>query len=106
MLFTNENWIDSNKLSFDLKRNQRSVSRSLLLFEERGVLEIEKSENGYRLNPQNAELLSLIKALHNEHQLRPHKIYELIYSPLKKARNFANAFNLSLINKKKEDKDG
>lgn len=77
-------------ISDHLRSTPVSVERRLQSLEKLNL--IEKSENTFRYRPSTKEKADVIDELSELYKTRRQTIFELIFSPLKKIRNFAEAF--------------
>ena len=88
-------------LASELRSNPNSAqSRSQVLRDLNIIREKAGSENEFYYDPSNQELASIVDELSQHYRIQRHKIFELIFSPLKRARDFAEAF------KKSDPKEG
>lgn len=102
-----ESWIDSMEITKELRRNPTSVAKTLQLLHQRGFLnKDELNPSRYKYHGRTEKFNQLIEELLREYEVRPHAILELIFSPMKRARTFADAFRLSKSNKPNGDKNG
>jgi hypothetical protein len=99
---TRERVWTAEQLSFELRTNPESTRSRLDLLRRLNLLEVSPtSPPSFRYSP-SPDMDRIITALGEVHKVRPHKVYELIFSSLKRARKFLNAFTLP---SKKEDDD-
>lgn len=92
-------------LSHEMRGNALSVANRLETLTRIGV--VVKDENSeYLYQPQTTDLETLVDRLATAYKVRRHQILELIFSPMKRARNFADAFLLTGPGKKDEDSNG
>lgn len=97
-----ERFWTAQQVSVELRTNAESAANRLNLLRTIGILDVkDPSEPSYRYNP-SPEIDHVVRKLGEEYKIRPHKIYELIFSSLKRARKFLNAFTMR---DKKEDGD-
>jgi hypothetical protein len=76
-----------------LKTNDTSVAKRLASLKAADLLEqCGTDPDLYRYSPKTPEIDSTINALEDAYKVMRHRIFELIFSPMKKARNFADAF--------------
>jgi hypothetical protein len=77
-----------------LKTNPSSVANRLARLKDQDFLEQTNAGNPatYRYKPKSPEIASVIDMVAQAYTVRRHTIYELIFSPMKKARSFADAF--------------
>lgn len=97
-----QQWQTAGDISRLLRSSQSSVQGRLTLLVQLGIAE-EKSDSAgaFRYQPQNPELNELVTQLLEEYRLRRHGLLELIFSPAKQARKFADAFVLGKDSDKK-----
>jgi len=98
LLFIRSNsdkWFNASQISAELRSNPTSIANRLSRLANIGL--IEEDNDLIRFLPNNDELKAIVTELSNEYLLRRHRIFELIFSSSKTARQFANAF---IVNKK------
>lgn len=98
-----EREFDAEEVAKELRANIGACAKYLEVLTTMGLL---KGSGSYRYEPDSAELDTVIKHLIDSYKIRPHKVMELIFSNSKKARNFADAFNLSKSTKRDEEDNG
>lgn len=86
----NRSW-SSEQVSVELRSTPLSVAGRLVVLKRLGLLQVNESEC-YQYSPTNNEIEDLTNKLIEVYRIKPHKVLELIFSPLKKVRNFADAF--------------
>lgn len=80
-------------VSDQLRTNPESTSRKLENLVAMGlVTRVEESAETYRFDAGSQSNDELVAKLAEDYRIRPHKVLELIFSPTKKARSFADAF--------------
>jgi predicted transcriptional regulator len=77
----------------------QSLKRAMLV--EQDTVHAEQYKYVFR-----SEVDSVISTLIDEYNLRRHRVLQLIFSPLKKGRDFADAFRVSKPNKDSGDNNG
>jgi hypothetical protein len=93
------------KLAVELRGNISSATQSLDKLKALKIIKEADGNDAYIYGPDDSGLDEMIEELAEEYRVQRHKVYELIYSPLKRARAFAEAFQLG-SKEKKEDTDG
>ena len=88
----------SQEVSNELRSTPISVGSRLESLERLFLL--EKSDKGYKYHPQSDELRATVDQLNEIYKVRRQKIFELIFSPMKKAKHFADAFMVHKPTKK------
>lgn len=88
----------------ELRASSSSVTNRLLVIKALGLIETD-SQGQVRYKPKNAEIAELVDGLAEGYRVRKHRVLEIIFSPLKRAKSFADAFVIS-GGKKNGDKDG
>ncbi len=88
---------NSHSLSAELRSNPQSVLNRLTSLEEQGLVSCAEPDARTELSkfsyaPRTEDLDAAVAELAEIYKVRPHKIFELIFSPLKKGRQFADAF--------------
>jgi len=89
-------------LSRELRNNPSSVEKYVKKFEAMKVLRQQGSEE-FVFDDSRSEYRGVIDELVEADRVQRHKVYELVHSPLKRARDFSDAFLLSNPDGKKED---
>jgi DNA-binding HxlR family transcriptional regulator len=99
---------DVDSLNDRLRSSRRSIQHRLntliglrLITEARD--ETREAKVGYYYTPANEEVESLISELWKAYEVNRYTLFALIFSPMKKARYFADAFRIS---KSPEDEEG
>lgn len=90
-------------VSDEMRRSPDSCELRLRSLEDAGFLTVDGNQE-YHYVPASPEVDAVIGSLEDAYRIRPHKVLELIFSPMKKARGFADAFMMK--RKKSEDPDG
>lgn len=94
-------------LAHEMRSSANSVSRRLENLKRLGLIQENKTDpNLYRYHLRNSELEEVLEELNDTYKVKKQKILELIFSPLKKGRHFANAFVVNPPKKDGEDSDG
>lgn len=108
LLFMRQNRESSYECSFisnELRSNPQSVLNRLHTLQKIGF--VDERDGRFQYAPENEELDNVVAELADVYKVRPHKIFELIFSPLKKGRVFADAFVVTKPDaNKKEPTDG
>ena len=95
---------NAKTLAQELRNNAASVAQYLQKLENLSIVnKITSSSEEYSYNSSNTELHALIEELSQAYRVHTQSVIESIYSPLKKARDFSQAF---VLGGKKEDSDG
>jgi hypothetical protein len=88
-----DTWHSFEEIGNDLRLNPTSVGNRLRKFNEQGL--IEKAEDSERfLFKSGSPVENIISELSEHYRIRKHRVFELIFSPSKKARVFADAFGV------------
>jgi hypothetical protein len=91
-------------ISEQLRSTEASVSLRMAALARSGLIEGDEA-SGYKFFARRQDLAALLNQLEEAHRTMRYRVLELIFSPLKKARNFADAFVVSNP-KKSEDENG
>lgn len=94
-----EKWFSADQISAELRSNPKSISNRLKRLASIGLLEQDNGKDLFRFQPSSKELKEITNELANEYLLRRHRIFEIIFSSSKTARQFANAFIVTKSNK-------
>lgn len=94
---------DAESLSNELRSSPTSMKGRLKTLKSLKLIQERSNPKGYVYSPSTHELDLLLGELFVEYQTKRHRVLELIFSPLKRARDFADAFRLS---SSEEDEDG
>lgn len=93
----------SAQVSAELRSSPKSVLNRLVALEQFGFLSrASDGEDDFQYRPKSDELDTAVSELADAYKIRPQKVFELIFSPLKKSRHFADAF---LVTKPKKGND-
>jgi len=93
-----EKGLTEQQISSELRSTSASVSNRLISLQEMNL--IKKIGTEYKYAPETEELKQLIDLLDETYKLKRQTLLELIFSPLKKARHFAEAFIITKNSKK------
>lgn len=101
-----ETFFDADSLSRELRLSSSTAAASLNLIFKTGLLSEDENKKGwFRYHAQSSLVDQTVARLYELYKIKPHKIFELIFSPAKRARPFADAFALTK-NHKPEDENG
>jgi predicted transcriptional regulator len=96
----NSKW-NADQIAQELRSSSKSVSTRLNSLVGIGLLEaLPESKGLYQYKSASSEFETILDELNETYKIRRQAIFELIFSPLKKGRHFANAF---LVNPSKKD---
>lgn len=102
-----EKWWTARAISEELRTSAASVSNRLKVLQGTGLIIASEDSTSFRYSPRTPELGRLIDDLAEIYKVRKHTVLQLIFSPMKRARNFADAFVITgSDNKKSEDENG
>ncbi len=91
-------------LASELRSNPNSAeSRSQVLHALQIIREKPGVSGEFYYDPENRDYAAIVDELAQHYRIQRHKIFELIFSPLKKARDFAEAFKKSDPKEGKQD---
>jgi hypothetical protein len=94
------------EITKELRSSPSSVrSRLVSLITKGFVLAEGNSANSFRYITQKNDIESVLTELTEEYKVRRHLVLEIIFSPLKKAKGFADSFIFGGTNKKFEEDD-
>lgn len=91
----------SQELQLALRSNLNSIEKRLAILAWYKF--IEKQGGLFYFRPKDPQIIQILQGLTGVYKVQRHKIYELIFSPMKKCRDFAEAF---LITKPPDSKGG
>ncbi len=98
---------NSDSIAHELRSSDNSVSKRLGTLKSNGFLEVDSHQTGYcRYKPGDDDFEEMLEELAEVYKLRKQKVLELIFSPLKKGRHFANAFLVKPLKVEKDQEDG
>ncbi len=100
---------NSDSIAHEFRSSGNSVSTRLDTLKSIGFIEEDSLQIGHcRYKHGDADTETMLEELAEVYKLRKQKILELIFSPLKKGRHFANAFLVKplKVEKDQEDSDG
>jgi Mn-dependent DtxR family transcriptional regulator len=95
----------ASQISGQLRSSEASVSGRLASLANAGLIDGDPV-NGFRYAPKNKEIFALVDQLSESYRILRHRVLELIFSPMKRARSFADAFVVSKPGGKNEDENG
>jgi predicted transcriptional regulator len=98
-----DQWQTADEISKVLRSNQSSVQGRLDFLTSLGITEQQgQGSNQFRYQPNKDEFDSVIAELLEEYKVRRHRILEMIFSPAKQVRKFADAFVIGKDSGKKD----
>ena len=100
-----EKWWSAKNISDELRNSASSVANRLKTIKNLGLTE-ENEAGQFRYNPSRPDDALTVDRLAEVYKVSKHRVLEVIFSPMKRARNFADAFLISSNHKKDEDKNG
>ena len=93
-------------LSESLRSNPDSIEKRIVFLAELRILtKLDSNPQAYRYSPDNLEHSEIIDEIASIYQIQRHRIYEIIFSPLKTGRDFADAFRIKNSRSKKEEQN-
>lgn len=96
----------ARSISDELRTSAASVSNRFTVLRSIGIIEANEDSISFTYRPKTPELERLIDDLVETYKVRKHTVLQLIFSPMKRARNFADAFVIGSDPKKNEDENG
>jgi hypothetical protein len=98
-----QEWKNADHVSRELRSNRDSILSRLEFLESLGLL--EKKDQLYRYFPLTPEQDETVSRVAEDYKTKRHQILELIFSPSRQAKQFADAFlfNKKIEKKKEED---
>lgn len=88
-------WFCSNRIGAELRLNINSVQSRLISFHAAKLIDENPDSSGtYSYLGQRPEIESVLEELSMDFRVKKHRILELIFSPAKRAKHFANAFSI------------
>lgn len=91
----------TDELTREMRSNPNSIIQRLRPLCSSGL--VECIDDHYRYAPKDETLHEAVQLLSVVNKTHRHRVLELIFSPMKKARLFADAF---VLGRKEEDEDG
>lgn len=102
LLFLKEkrgNAFNANEIAAHLRINPKSAANRLTHLRALSLISAEPEDyENFKYSPATPELDELIRCLSEEYKIRKHRVLEAIFSPMKRARQFADAFTLTKKN--------
>lgn len=98
-------WLTAEDIGKELRTNSEAVTHRLVGLKALGLLS-ENANNQFIYQPKDVELAELIGRLAEVYRVRQHKVLELIFSSVKRARQFADAFTIVRNPPPDEDENG
>lgn len=89
----------SQEISTELRSSQASVEKRIAVLVSIGL--VSQNAKNFTYDPAREDL---VRELSETYKIRPHRVLELIFSPMKRARHFADAFMVPT--KKNGENDG
>ncbi len=86
-----------------LRSNPTSIQRRIdILLDLKLIDKNLETPQTYFYNPKDLEHQEIIKEIAEIYQIQRHRLFELIFSPLKGARDFADAFRITKTKKEEQ----
>lgn len=85
-----ERYWTANEIHRSLRSNLNSIEKRLAILVWYHF--IDKKDGKFSFKPADPKIVNVIQDLTKSYKVHRHKIYELVYSPMKKCRDFAEAF--------------
>lgn len=102
-----DRWWSIQAMTDELRSSYKSIANRISILRRMQLLEqSQETPVTYRYQPRSPKLASLVDELAETYRVRRHKVMELVYSPIKKVRPFADAFAVTRPPKKNGDEDG
>lgn len=96
-----------DNIAHEIRSSSKSVSTRLQALEQTGFLEKDPQNTQlFKYKMGSADTEATLDDLAEIYKLKKQKVLELIFSPLKKSRHFANAFKVTGTKREEEGEDG
>lgn len=92
-------------LSDEMRSNPQSIEQRLKRWLSLGLIS-ETGGSSYIFSPPDPSVEDVIRVLADNYRVQRHRVLELIFSPMKMARDFASAFRVGEPKSKKGDDNG
>jgi predicted transcriptional regulator len=100
-------WQSVEQISQQLRSNPRSVLKRLSTMRSLGLIIEDVTTSGqYKFELQDIELEVVIQEFAEVYALKPQRIFEILYSPNRQIKDFADAFVIGKAKKKEDDNNG
>lgn len=87
---------NSQSLALELRSNPSSIEKRLAVLKNLDLIVPDsRLENGFCFQTNNVVLKNLMEELSLAYRVHRHRVLEIIFSPSKKAKDFANAFRVA-----------
>jgi hypothetical protein len=83
----------AQELNISLRSNLNSVEKRLAILLYYKI--IDKNDGAYSFKPEDPQIIETLVQLAGCYRVHRYKVLELIFSPMKKCRDFAEAFVIS-----------
>jgi predicted transcriptional regulator len=102
-----DQWNTPDQISKELRTNRSSVIKRLENLMAQGFIKQDQtSADNYQFCPKSNELAELTELLSTQYRIKRHTILEILFSPAKNAKTFADAFIMGKSAQKKKESDG
>jgi hypothetical protein len=85
---------DVQALSNELRANPTSIGKRIASLKTLGLITPQTDPSKYCYHPKTPELAALTDSLAQAYKVRRHRVLELIFSSMKRAKDFADAFKV------------
>lgn len=100
-----EQWWSIDAIAAELRSNSSSIENRLKSLENAKIIQFNSESNTACFCP-DLELGEIVRELEVTYKVRPHRILELVFSPVKRARILADAFSIGSSKRDEGEEDG
>jgi hypothetical protein len=96
----------AEELSKELRSSVSSINKRMEDLKTKGLIGVGEDPNSFQYFKGTDDRENVLDELAEEYKVRRHLVLEIIFSPLKKARGFADSFLLGNTDKKDGEDNG
>lgn len=96
----------ADELSDYLRSNRNSIEKRVSTLADQKLVLQDDSKTTFSFNATDEKLSKTVASLSEAYRVQKYKILEMIFSPMKKSRVFADAFKISSSKEEKGDDNG
>lgn len=99
-------WWSSEEISGQLRSNRNSVEKRLQFLIKQKLVVVRNEDSKYSFQPADPRVQQTVDLLSEAYRVQKYRILEIIFSPMKRSRDFADAFKIANTKDDKGDRNG
>jgi predicted transcriptional regulator len=99
-------WWSSEEISGQLRSNRNSVEKRVQFLIKQKLVVVRSEDSKYSFQPADPRAQHTVDLLSEAYRVQKYRILEIIFSPMKRSRDFADAFKIANTKEDKGDRNG